>query len=72
MKLCLKIPALTIPSNKCQHCALAKVHSFMVHLVAERLLHILAIDFTLLEPTSNGLENGFVLTDVFSKFLLKI
>ncbi|XP_039528746.1 uncharacterized protein LOC120479938 [Pimephales promelas] len=59
--------------KKCQRCTLAKVvrpkvRSFMGHLMAERPLDILAIDFTLLEPASNGLENVLVMTDVFSKF----
>nr|XP_055035571.1 uncharacterized protein LOC129423357 [Misgurnus anguillicaudatus] len=59
--------------KKCQRCTLAKVvrpkvRSFMGHLTAERPLDILAIDFTLLEPASNGLENVLVMTDVFSKF----
>lgn len=40
----------------------------MGHLTAKRPLDILAIDFTLLEPASNGLENVLVMTDVFSKF----
>lgn len=59
--------------KKCKRCTLAKVvrpkvRSFMGHLMAERPLDILAIDFTLLEPASNGLENVLVMTDVFSKF----
>lgn len=59
--------------KQCQRCTLAKevrpkVRSFMGHLRAERPLDILAIDFTLLEPSSNGTENVLVMTDVFSKF----
>lgn len=59
--------------KKCQRCTLAKVvrpkvRSFMGHLTAEKPLDILAIDFTLLEPASNGLENVLVVIDVFSKF----
>lgn len=37
----------------------------MGHLRAERPLGILAIDFTLLEPSSNGTENVLVMTDAF-------
>ncbi|KAL2099270.1 hypothetical protein ACEWY4_005750 [Coilia grayii] len=40
----------------------------MGHLLASRPNEILAIDFTLLEPSRNGLENVLVLTDVFSKY----
>lgn len=59
--------------KQCQHCTLAKevrlkVQSVMVHLRAERPLDILAIDFTLLEPLPNGIENVLVMTDAFSNF----
>ncbi|TWW73497.1 Retrovirus-related Pol polyprotein from transposon 412 [Takifugu flavidus] len=33
---------------------------------------IVAIDFTLLEPSRNGLENVLVMTDVFSKYTLAV
>lgn len=44
----------------------------MGHLLASRPNEILAIDFTLLEPTPAGLENVLVMTDVFSKYTLAI
>ena len=61
----------------CQRCQVAKdsghrSHSFMGHLLASRPNEILAIDFTLLEPSRNGYENVLVMTDVFSKFTVAI
>lgn len=61
----------------CQRCQVAKdsghgSHSFMGHLLASRPNEILAIDFTLLEPSRNGYENVMVMTDVFSKFTVAI
>ena len=44
----------------------------MGHLLASRPNEILAIDFTLLEPSHNGLENVLVMTDVFSKYTLAV
>lgn len=44
----------------------------MGHLLASESNEILAMDFTMLEPTGNGLENVLVLTDVFSKYTLAI
>lgn len=40
----------------------------MGHLIAKHPLEILAMDFTLLEKSSDGYENVLVLTDVFTKF----
>ncbi len=37
------------------------------HLLASGPNKILAIDFTVLEPSSSGLENMLVMTDVFTK-----
>ena len=42
--------------------------STMGTLLAKRPLEVLAIDFTLLEPSRSGIENAFVLTDVFTKY----
>uniref|UniRef100_A0A671VB87 Gypsy retrotransposon integrase-like protein 1 n=1 Tax=Sparus aurata TaxID=8175 RepID=A0A671VB87_SPAAU len=61
----------------CERCQVAKdsgppVRSFMGHLLASEPNEILAMDFTMLEPTHNGLENVLVLTDVFSKYTLAI
>ena len=42
----------------------------MGHLLASRPNEIVAIDYTMLEPTQGGLENVLVMTDVFSKYTL--
>ncbi|KAL2102439.1 hypothetical protein ACEWY4_001607 [Coilia grayii] len=59
--------------RECGRCQLAKdsgpaSHSFMGHLLASRPNEIVAIDFTQLELTRNGVENVLVMTDVFSKY----
>lgn len=59
--------------RKCERCQVAKdsgpaSHSFMGHLLASRPNEVVAIDFTQLELTSNGVENVLVITDVFSKY----
>lgn len=63
--------------QQCKRCQVAKAsgqvpHSYMGHLLASWPNEILAIDFTLLEPSHNGFENVFVLTDVFSKFTVAV
>ena len=63
--------------QECERCQVSKdtqpvAHSFMGHLLASRPNEILAIDFTVLEPTHNGVENVLVMTDVFSKYSLAI
>ena len=63
--------------RECERCLVAKdtprpPPSFMGHLLASRPNEILAIDFTLLEPSHNGLENVLVMTDVFSKYTLAV
>ena len=63
--------------RECERCQVAKdtprpPPSFMGHLLASRPNEILAIDFTLLEPSHNGLENVLVMTDVFSKYTLAV
>jgi len=40
----------------------------MGHLLATKPLEVLAIDFTVLEPATDGRENVLVMTDVFTKF----
>lgn len=57
----------------CERCALAKctqpkVRAPMGHLLAAKPNQVLAIDFTLLEPSQDGEELVLVMTDVFSKF----
>ena len=58
--------------QKCERCTHAKagkpIISTQGSLLAKRPLEILAIDFTLLEPSSRGLENVLVMTDAFTKF----
>lgn len=63
--------------RECERCQVAKdartgASSFMGHLLASSPNEILAIDFTLLEPSQNGLENVLVMTNVFSKYTLAI
>lgn len=61
----------------CKRCNVAKMPSPRVsvpmnHLLANEPNEILAMDFTLLEPASDGRENVLVITDVFSKFTVAI
>lgn len=61
----------------CKRCQVAKnsqppVRSRMGHLLASRPNEILAIDYTVLEPTQQGIENVLVITDVFSKYTLAV
>lgn len=62
---------------ECERCQVAKdtrpaARSFMGHLLASRPNEIVAIDFTILEPSRSGVENVLVMTDVFSKYTLAI
>lgn len=57
----------------CQHCVLTKMPQPKIHppiksFLATRPLEVIAVDFTVLEPTSDGRENVLVVTDVFTKF----
>ncbi|XP_078794575.1 uncharacterized protein LOC144988164 [Oryzias latipes] len=57
----------------CTRCILAKtsqpkLSAPMGHLLASRPNQILAVDFTLLEPATDGREHVLIMTDVFSKF----
>ena len=63
--------------DQCTRCTLAclphrSIKTPMQPVVAHEPLEILAIDFTVLEKASNGIENVLVITDVFSKFTLGI
>ncbi|KAL0161382.1 hypothetical protein M9458_045107, partial [Cirrhinus mrigala] len=63
--------------KECKRCQSAKdvqpvASSFMGHLLASRPNEILAVDFTVLEPSSSGLENVLVMTDVFTKYTLAV
>ena len=55
----------------CERCTMAKKPSLRTtsgNLLASRPLETLAIDFTKLEPASDGREDVLIMTDVFSKF----
>lgn len=63
--------------QECERCQQAKdvapiPRSYMGHLLASRPNEIVAIDFTVLEPSQAGQENVLVMTDVFSKFTVAI
>lgn len=63
--------------KECQRCIVAKavrpkVRSYMGTLQASSPNEILAMDFSLLELSSDGRENVLVLTDVFTKYTLAI
>ena len=63
--------------DQCTRCTLGKMphvklRTPMQSLSAERPLEVLAIDFTMLEPSSSGVENILVITDVFSKFTVAV
>ncbi|XP_056118703.1 uncharacterized protein LOC130096084 [Rhinichthys klamathensis goyatoka] len=63
--------------QECERCQLAKdvapiARSYMGHLLASRPNEIVAIDFTILEPSRSGQENVMVMTDVFSKFTVAV
>ncbi|XP_028290920.1 uncharacterized protein LOC114454569 [Gouania willdenowi] len=59
--------------KKCQRCVLTKmpqpkIHAPIKSFLATRPLEVVAVDFTILEPASDGKENVLVVTDVFTKF----
>ena len=59
--------------KSCNRCVLAKMPHPRVltssgNLLANRPLEVLAIDFTVLDPASDGRENVLVMTDVFTTF----
>jgi hypothetical protein len=61
--------------STCEACLIAKdikVRTPMGTIEASRPLEVLAIDFTVLEKSNNGLENILVMTDVFSKWTLAV
>lgn len=47
-------------------------HSYMGQLLATQPNEVVAIDFTQLEPSRNGLESVLVIIDVFSKYTLAV
>ena len=57
----------------CKRCTLAKMPQPCIctpigSLLAAQLLEVLAVDFTILEPATDGRENVLVMMDVFTKF----
>lgn len=61
----------------CDRCQVAKdtqplAQGFMGRLLSSQPNDILAVDFTVLEPTGSGIENVLVMTDVFSKYTLAV
>ena len=59
--------------KNCERCTLAKMSNPRIRvpmgsLLATKPLEILPIDFTVLEPGTDGRENVLVMTDVFTKF----
>ncbi|KAI2647670.1 Protein NYNRIN [Labeo rohita] len=63
--------------QNCWQCSISKsshpvARAPMGHLLASKPNQILAIDFTTLEPSSDGRENVLIMTDVFSKYTLAV
>lgn len=63
--------------KRCERCVTSKapqpkIRPPMHSLIATKPLEVLAIDFTVLERSSNGLENILVMTDVFTKFVVAV
>lgn len=61
----------------CKHCQTAKkpyvkTQKPMGHLLASKPLEVIAVDFTVLEPASDGRENVLVITDVFTKYSIAV
>ena len=61
--------------ENCERCNFAKkenVRTPLGHLLATAPLEILAMDFTMLEPATDGRENVLVLSDVFTKWVVAV
>ena len=63
--------------KSCERCIVSKapqpkVVTAMGSVLASRPLEVVAMDFTVLEPSSDGRENVLVLTDVFTKFTVAV
>ncbi|KAK7109794.1 hypothetical protein V1264_013778 [Littorina saxatilis] len=60
----------------CERCQRSKKGSKgkspMGHVLATKPLEVIAIDFTVLEPSSSGKENVLVITDVFTKYTVAV
>uniref|UniRef100_A0A8C2FIK4 Gypsy retrotransposon integrase-like protein 1 n=1 Tax=Cyprinus carpio TaxID=7962 RepID=A0A8C2FIK4_CYPCA len=63
--------------QNCRQCTISKssypvARAPMGHLLASKPNQILAVDFTSLEPSSDGRESVLIMTDVFSKYTLAV
>ena len=63
--------------SECERCVVAKGPYLMAKtpmgsIIATKPLEVLAMNFTKLEPASDGRENVLVLTDVFTKFTVAV
>ncbi|KAI2643769.1 Gag-Pol polyprotein [Labeo rohita] len=63
--------------RQCERCIVAKAPvpklvTEMGSLLAGRPFEVVAMDFTVLEPSSDGKENVLIFTDVFSKFVVAV
>ena len=63
--------------SQCRRCILGKkphirVKTPMESIKANRPLEVVTIDYTMLEPASNGMENVLVITDVFTKYAVTV
>jgi len=63
--------------SNCKRCVIAKgtylpVKTPMGSILATRPLEVMAMDFTVLEPATDGRENVLVLTDVFTRFTIAV
>ena len=63
--------------KSCERCIVSKaqqpkVATAMGNMLAYKPLDVVAMDFTVLEPSSDGRENVLILTDVFSKFTVAV
>ena len=61
----------------CKRCIIAKeptpkVKPKMYNFTANYPMEVIAMDFTMLEMSSSGIENVLVLTDIFSKYVITI
>lgn len=45
-----------------------KIHAPIKHFLASQPIKVVAVDFTILEPASDGREKVLVVPDVFTKF----
>lgn len=72
MLLAVHAKDVTDYCKRCSRCLLGKagrnVHTSIGSMVAHCPLDIIAIDFTVLEPGLNRLENVLVIIDVYTKF----